>query len=53
MKCDLRQRAKREMRWKARHLKNSSLIIARAYNTLTKKPMEFKESLFLFAAVVQ
>jgi dTDP-4-dehydrorhamnose reductase len=40
----------KEMRWKARRPKNSSLNITRAYNTLTKKPMEFKESLLLFAA---
>ena len=39
-----------EMRWKARRPKNSSLNIKKAYNTLTKKPMEFKESLLLFAA---
>jgi dTDP-4-dehydrorhamnose reductase len=39
-----------EMNWKARRPKNSSLNITRAYNTLTKKPMEFKESLLLFAA---
>jgi len=42
----------KEMRWKARRPKNSSLNIKNAYNTLTKKPMEFKESLLLFAAEV-
>jgi dTDP-4-dehydrorhamnose reductase len=40
----------KEMRWKARRPKNSSLNVKKAYNTLTKKPMEFKESLLLFAA---
>jgi dTDP-4-dehydrorhamnose reductase len=39
-----------EMNWKARRPKNSSLNIAKAYNTLTKKPMEFRESLLLFAS---
>jgi len=39
-----------EMKWKARRPKNSSLNITKAYNTLTRKPMEFKESLLLFAA---
>jgi dTDP-4-dehydrorhamnose reductase len=39
-----------EMKWKARRPKNSSLNIIKAYNTLTKKPMEFKDSLLLFAA---
>jgi dTDP-4-dehydrorhamnose reductase len=38
-----------EMEWKARRPKNSSLNIIKAYNTLAKKPMEFKESLLLFA----
>jgi len=40
-----------EMNWKARRPKNSSLNITRACNTLTKKPMKFKESLLLFAGV--
>jgi dTDP-4-dehydrorhamnose reductase len=40
----------KEMKWKARRPKNSSLNITKAYNTLTKKPMEFKEGLLLFAA---
>jgi len=39
----------KDMTWKARRPKNSSLNIKKAYNTLTKKPMEFKESLLLFA----
>ena len=39
-----------EMNWKARRPKNSSLNITKAYNTLAKKPMEFKESLLLFEA---
>ena len=43
----------KEMRWKARRPKNSSLNIKNAYNTLTKKPMEFKESLLLFAKELQ
>jgi dTDP-4-dehydrorhamnose reductase len=41
----------KEMNWKARRPKNSSLNITRACNTLTKKPMKFKESLLLFAGV--
>jgi dTDP-4-dehydrorhamnose reductase len=40
----------KEMKWKARRPKNSSLNITRAHNTLTTKPMEFKESLLLLAA---
>lgn len=39
----------KDMTWKARRPKNSSLNIKKAYDTLTKKPMEFKESLLLFA----
>ena len=39
-----------EMNWKARRPKNSSLNITKTHNALTKKPMEFKESLLLFAA---
>jgi dTDP-4-dehydrorhamnose reductase len=38
-----------EMEWRARRPKDSSLNVKKAYNTLTKKPMEFKESLLLFA----
>jgi dTDP-4-dehydrorhamnose reductase len=38
------------MRWKAHRPKNSSLNIQKAYATLAKKPMEFKESPLLFAA---
>jgi dTDP-4-dehydrorhamnose reductase len=37
-----------EMNWKARRPKDSSLNVRKAYNMLTKKPMEFKESLLLF-----
>ena len=39
-----------EMNWKARRPKNSSLNITKAHNTLTKKPMEFKEGISLLAA---
>jgi dTDP-4-dehydrorhamnose reductase len=42
-----------EMKWKARRPKNSSLNVTKAYSTLTKKPMEFKESIPLFAAELQ
>jgi dTDP-4-dehydrorhamnose reductase len=38
-----------EMSWKARRPKDSSLNITKAYNMLTKTPMEFKESLLLLA----
>jgi dTDP-4-dehydrorhamnose reductase len=38
-----------EMKWKAPRPKNSSLSIIKAYNTLTKKPIGFKESLLQFA----
>jgi dTDP-4-dehydrorhamnose reductase len=39
-----------EMKWRARRPKNSTLNITKAYNTLTKKPIEFRESLLLLAA---
>lgn len=42
-----------EMGWKARRPKNSSLNVAKAFNTLVKKPMEFKESLLKFASELQ
>jgi dTDP-4-dehydrorhamnose reductase len=42
-----------EMNWKARRPKNSSLSTAKASNTLSKKPMGFKESLLKFAAELQ
>jgi dTDP-4-dehydrorhamnose reductase len=39
-----------EMAWKAPRPKNSSLSVIKAYNSLAKKPMGFKESLQKFAA---
>jgi dTDP-4-dehydrorhamnose reductase len=39
-----------EMNWQARRPKDSSLNITKASNILTKKPIEFKEGLSLFAA---
>lgn len=39
-----------EMKWQARRPKDSSLNITKAYNTLTKKPMEFRESISLLAS---
>jgi dTDP-4-dehydrorhamnose reductase len=39
----------KEMSWKASRPKNSSLNIAKAYNTLSNKPLGFKESLMRFA----
>jgi dTDP-4-dehydrorhamnose reductase len=39
-----------DMNWKARRPKNSSLNITKAYNTLSKKPMGFKEGLSQLAA---
>jgi dTDP-4-dehydrorhamnose reductase len=38
-----------EMKWRARRPKNSTLNITKAYNTLTVKPIEFRESLLLLA----
>ena len=38
-----------EMRWQARRPMNSSLNITKSYNILKEKPMEFRESLLLFA----
>jgi dTDP-4-dehydrorhamnose reductase len=38
-----------EMQWKARRPKDSSLKTTKAYNTLTKKPLKFEESLAKFA----
>jgi len=39
-----------EMKRQARRPKDSSLNITKAYNTLTKKPMKFKDSLALLAS---
>jgi dTDP-4-dehydrorhamnose reductase len=39
-----------QMGWKARRPRDSSLDVGKAYNTLAKKPMRFKESLSKFAA---
>jgi dTDP-4-dehydrorhamnose reductase len=42
-----------EMRWKASRPKNSSLNTTKAFNTLAKKPMDFKGSLLKFASELQ
>jgi dTDP-4-dehydrorhamnose reductase len=45
----LKPRTIKEMRWKAPRPKNSSLNITKAHNTLSNKPLGFKESLSRFA----